>query len=244
MIKILVASADVSNNQNFCNLLTNDNKFFIQNAFTVSDTLDKYATMQPNVLIIGTSLGVSNCIKIINKISVFPNVSNNCYTIIVATRQETNNIIEQLQNFSKVYKILDKPLNFSQAIDTINEIAPIFIINELTFDDIRPILLLLNISVSSKGATYLMSAIIICYYHPFLLENLENDVYSRIANYYNTTHDKVRENIRNTLLTLDNSYIDANKFQLFKLFDFKDNTTPKQFIEIVSTYFRQKKRND
>ena len=244
MIKILVASAEVKNNENLCQFLTNDRKFLIYNAYTVNDVLDKYTTVQPDILIIGSSLGITNCIDIINRISILPDIFNKCYTIVVATQNESSNIINQLPNLSKVYKILNKPFNISQTLDTINEISPILAIDELNFDDIRPIFLLLNISISSKGANYLMASIITCYYFPFLLEDLENYVYKRIAEYYNTTNDKVRENIRNTLSTLDNRYIDKNIFPLFKLFDYKDNTTPKHFIEIVSTYFRDKKRND
>ena len=98
MIKILIAGADVNNNQNFCRFFIYDKKFFVYNALTVNDVLDKYSTMEPNILIIGTSLGVSNCINIINKISSLSNISNKCYTIIVATLDETNNIIFKLKN--------------------------------------------------------------------------------------------------------------------------------------------------
>lgn len=244
MIKILIASAEVNNNQSLCRLLTNDKKFFIHDAFSVNDVLDTYAIMQPDLLIIGTSLGVSNCINIINRISMLPNLLNNCYTIIVATQTETNNIIEKLHNLSKVYKIIDKPFNINKILATVNEISDILIINELNFEEIRALLLLLNINITSKGAHYLIYAIITCYYLPCLLEDLENDVYNRIAEYYNTTQEKVRINIRNTLLTLDTHYIDKTSFPLLKLLDSKDNTTPKRFIEIVSTYFRHKKRND
>ena len=242
MIKILVASAEVKNIQDFCQFLTNDKKFFIFNASTVHDILDKYLTLQPDVLIIDTNLGVSNCINIINKISILSNNFHKCHTIIVATYDEANNIIIQLDNFSKVYKILYKPFDIEKTLDVINEITPILVIPELTFDDIIPIFLLLNLSISAKGSTYLMASIIACYYFPFLLENLETDVYKKIAEYYNTTQDKVRVNIRNTLLTLNATYINKTKFPLFKLFDFKDNTTPKRFIEILSIYFRHKKK--
>ena len=221
MIKILVASAEAKNNQNFCQLLANDKKFFIYNALTVNDALNKYTLMQPHILIIGSSLGVSNCINIINKISSLPIATNKCYTIIVSSLDETNAIIKQLNNLSMIYRILYKPLDITEALATINEIAPILSIKELTFDDIRYLLLLLNISVSSKGANYLMASIIACYYFPFLLENVENDVFVKIAEYYNTTRDRVRENIRSTLSSLDNRYIDRCAFPLFKLFDFK-----------------------
>ena len=115
-------------------------------------------------------------------------------------------------------------------------------LNELTSDDVKSILLMLNISVSSKGANYLIASIILCYYCPFLLENLENDVYKRVADYYDTTKDKVRENIRNALLNVDNSYIDKFSSPLFKLLDYKDNITPKKFIEIMATYFRNRNK--
>ena len=49
MIKILVASAEVKNNQNFCQFLTNDKKFLIYNAYDINDVLDKYSTMQPDL---------------------------------------------------------------------------------------------------------------------------------------------------------------------------------------------------
>ncbi len=244
MIKILIASAEVKNNQNLCRFLTNDKKFFIYNAFTINEVLDKYSTIQPDVFVIGTSLGVSNCINIINKISTLPNVFHNCYTIIVATRDEASKITVELENFSKVYKILYKPFNIVKTLDAINEIAPTLEINKLTFDDIIPIFLLLNLSVSSKGSIYLMASIIICYYVPFLSRNLETEVYKEIAKYYNTTPDKVRANISNTLLALDTTSIERVKIPLLKLFNFKDNATPKHFIEILSMYFRHKKRND
>ena len=242
MIKTLVASAEAKNNQDFCKVLTNDKNFLIYNSFDVNDVLEKYASVQPDVFIIGSSLGVSNCIDIINRISVIPDAFNNCYTIIVATHNESINITEHLDNFSKVYKILYKPFNIKRTVDAVNGIAPILGINKLTFDDIIPIFLLLNLSVSSKGSIYLMDSIIACYYVPFLLRNLETTVYKDIAMYYNTTEDKVRSNIANTLLSLDTKCIKNINDPLLKLFDYKDNTTPKNFIEILSMYFRNKKK--
>ena len=244
MIKILVASAEVNNNQNLCQLLTNDKKFFIHNVSNFNDVLSTYAIIQPDLLIMGSSLGVSNCINIINRISILPNLLNNCYTIIIATQTEANSIIEKLHNLSKIYKILDKPFDINKILTTINELSDFLVIKELAFEEIKALLLLLNINITSKGAHYLIYAIVICYYLPFLLEDLENDVYNRIAEYYNTTQEKVRINIRNTLLTLDTQYIDKTSSPLLKLLDSKDNTTPKRFIEIISTYFRQKKRID
>lgn len=241
MIKILVASAEVKNNQNFCQFLTNDKKFLIYNAYDINDVLDKYSTMQPDLLIIGTSLGASNCIDLINRISVSFDISHKCYTFIVATEEESNNIIKNINNFSKLYKILYKPFNITKTLVAINEVVPTLGMEDLTFDDIIPIFLLLNLSVSSKGSEYLMSSIIDCYYVPFLTRNLETTVYKDIAKYYNTTEDKVRSNIANTLLTLNTEYIKDVKIPLLKLFDFRDNATPKHFIEILSTYFRHKK---
>ena len=241
MIKILVASAEVKNNQNFCQFLANDKKFLIYNAFTANDVVNKYINVQPDILIIGSSLGELNCINIINRISVVLDISHKCYTFIVATDKESNNIIRNINNFSKIYKILYKPFNITKTLIAINEVVPTLGMNDLTFDDIIPIFLLLNLSVSSKGSEYLMSSIINCYYVPFLTRNLETTVYKDIAQYYNTTEDKVRSNIANTLLTLNTEYIKDMKIPLLKLFNFKDNATPKHFIEILSTYFRHKK---
>ena len=88
-----------------------------------------------------------------------------------------------------------------------------------------------------------MSSIIDCYYIPNLSRNLETTVYKEIANYYNTTPDKVRSNIANTLLSLDTKCLEKIKIPLLKLFYYKDNASPKQFIEILSTYFRHKKND-
>lgn len=241
MIKILVASAEVKNNQDFCQFLTNDKKFLIYNTFTVNDTLDIYTTIQPDILIFGTSLGVSNCIDIINRISILFDVSHKCYTFLVATDYEAYEIIKNINNFSKLYKILYKPFNITKTLLAINEIAPIIGMEDLTFNDIMPFFLLLNLSVSSKGAEYLMASIIDCYYIPFLSKNLETRVYKDVAKYFNTAEDKVRANIANTLLTLDTEYIKDTKNPLLKLFNFRYNATPKRFIEILSMYFRHKK---
>ena len=147
MIKILVASAEVKNNQDFCQFLTNDKNFLIYNAYTVNEVLDKYSTIQPNILLIGTSLGISNCIDIINRVSILFDISQKCYTFIVATDNEVHDIISNIDNFSKIYKILYKPFNITKTLAAINEIAPVLGIDDLTFDDIRPIFLLLNLSV-------------------------------------------------------------------------------------------------
>ncbi len=242
MIKILVASAEVKNNQDFCQFLTNDKKFFIYNAFNDNEVLDKYINLQPDILVIGTSLGVSNCINLINRISTLQDAFNSCYTFIVATDNEASNITSHLNNFSKIYKILYKPFNIVKTLNAINEITPTLGISELTFDDIIPIFLLLNLSISSKGSIYLMDSIMACYYIPFLSKNLETTVYREIAQYHNTTTNKVRSNIANTLLTIDTKCLDRVNIPLLKLFNFKDNTTPKQFIEILSTYFRHKNK--
>ena len=241
MIKILVASAEVKNNQDFCQFLTNDKNFLIYNAYTVNEVLDKYSTIQPNILLIGTSLGISNCIDIINRVSILFDISQKCYTFIVSTDNEVHDIISNIDNFSKIYKILYKPFNITKTLAAINEIAPVLGIDDLKFDDIRPIFLLLNLSVSSKGSAYLMASIIDCYYMPFLARNLETEVYKDVAKYFNTTEDKVRANIANTLLTLDTTCIENVKSPLLKLLNFKDNATPKHFIEILSMYFRHKK---
>ena len=242
MVKTLVASAEEKNNKAFCKFLTNEKNFLIYNSFNFNDVLEKYAAVQPDVFIIGSSLGISNCIDIINRISIISDAFNSCYAIIVATHNEAINITEHLNNFSKLYKILYKPFNIQKTFDTVNEITPILNISKLTFDDIIPIFLLLNLSVSSKGAMYLMDSIIACYYVPFLLRNLETTVYKDIAMYYNTTEDKVRSNIANTLLTIDTKCIKDATNPLLKLLNYKDNTTPKQFIEILSMYFRNNKR--
>ena len=238
MKKVLIANQNIKQNEQFCQYLANDKKLELEVTETTNgiSTLNKYIEIEPNILVLDSCFNDMNCIEILDRLSMTIKEKMNCNTILTMNRQNKE---LYLTNTAKIYKVIYDSLDFKCLLDTINEMCSYKEYEELTEFDINLLLLKLKIALNSNGADYLREAIMQCYYYPYLLKTLD-DVFSLIAKKHNKTNASIRSSFRTALepLNVFRKIIDC---PIMKYFNFDDNITPKDFLEIVTMYFHRQK---
>ena len=182
MSRVLIADDDKNIASACTNFLTNEKNIEIIDVVNNGkDALDSYMKNVPDVMILDLKMPDMSGLEVLDKLS-------NSYV-----ERRKNNIIVISgslmdlfpYNTAKIYRILPKPFEFDELIDTINEIQGIIDDNYLEnlIDDLFKKLRLYILS--SKGIIYLKQAVIFCYKDENLFYNMSN-VYELIAekNFY------------------------------------------------------------
>lgn len=235
MIKVLVANSNIKQNFRCCENLLCDKDIETLSAYTGITTLNQYFETNPDILVLDSMLHDMRYTEILNRLSNSIEERKDCNIILTTSK------INQLYrcNIAKVFKVLHKPINYRELLETVNIMKPEFQRYQLTNIEIEELLAHLGFNMYSNGTQYVIFAILQCYYNPKLLETLDQ-LFEKIAYTYNTSPASIRSCIRNALIPVNMSRNSLNN-PLINLFDNSRNITPKYFIDIVCTYFRIKK---
>lgn len=236
MIKILLANENVDQSEIYCkHLCANDKNLEIIRTYNGISTLKTYINIRPNIFVLDTHFSDINGIEIIDKLSMSLDEKRNCNTIVT-----TNSTEEQLRllHTSKVYEIIPNPYTPELLQKAIYNMYFENKYEQLERDDIQVFLLKIGLSLCSDSADYLVDAIMLCYYFPYYLKNLDS-VLDYVATKYNKNRETIRNGIRSVLkpLTLYNS----STHPILKYFEYSKGITPKKFIEVAVIYLHRKK---
>ena len=110
----------------------------------------------------------------------------------------------------------------------------------MTLKELKTILLNLRINIYSTGAQYLISTIFKCYYKPEEFITL-NNVFNLVAMEFNVSKDQVKNSIRHTIDSFNNT---DDKNNYLRLEIFKNNyVSTKLFIEDLVNYLHIKNKS-
>ncbi len=239
MFNVLVANSDSTENNLYCNYLTQNNKKLnVTSVDTGLKAINSYNEINPNAFIMDTKLSDLSCAKIIDKLSSTKKDSKNCNIILTTYKAEP---ISTVSNTEKIYKILFKPVEFKDLKSAVEGICLNSQIPEL--DDLKLQLFLLNLkfNINSPSTKYLIEAIHQCYYYPYLLGNLD-DIIKLIAYKFNISEKTVKFSFRNALKPINNYRETISQSSFINLFDPMRNISPKYFLEIITAYLHKQNR--
>lgn len=239
MIKVLVANKNIKNDFNSFQFLTKNNEFEIETSCTGIETIEKYKISKPSIIILDSNIADMSYTDIIDKISMFPEEDEKV-NMILTLKDKKDKLL--LENASKIYKILDDPLDTDKFESTLKSMKEKFEKPKITTHEIRYLFTRLGLAINSEGANFMISAIFKNYYSPEKYPKL-NDILLSIAEDYNIPKDVVRNRLRTFLNTFNNSYnIDEHKTYI-KIFGHDSNITPKSFLDDFIAYLNMKKNN-
>lgn len=237
MLKVLVSNANIEENSMLCQFLANENCFEIENTKDSISTLNKYLKIEPDLFVLDSHFKEMCYTEIIDRISVFPNEKQKCNTILTLDRADSHIILE---NTSKIYGILHKPIIFDKLSKIINLMKCELTAKNLTVEEIRILLLSLGLHLNTKGTYYMASAIMQCYYYPSMLYSL-NDICRIVALQCDTTPELIKEGLRCSLMPLNKYGINSTTDSILSLLNSNRNITPSFFLEVITTYLHRKK---
>jgi len=239
MSKILIADGNEKFALTCTNFLTKEKNIEIIGIATDGTTaLNLYEQKKPDILILDLNLPDMSGIEIINKLS--ENISEKRKNNIIIISGDVKSYI--FYNTSKVYKIIQKPVNTSELLKTIYEIQ-----NNIDLDNLKKeiddLFFRLKLLIPSyKGVNYLKQAVIYCLEDEKLFYNITN-VYTLIAN-KNSYNNIKPQNVLWSLESLIDSYTKNvdKKFlsSILNYFDETRNLTPKYLIELIVINLKNK----
>ncbi len=201
------------------------------------ETLDTYVNLEPNILILNTSLKDMSGVEVLDKLSMSIEERKKCNTIIIANNQD-----EQLKikNASKVYKILSKPYEFEELSKTVEIMCQKDDYSQLSPKYLDIYLLTLGFCMSSNGTLYMKTAIQIGFCFPYYLSSLGQTI-KYIAKEYSVTESTVKNALVASLKPLNNNLVYSyDKKSLYNLFNKNKNVSTKEFIQISVSYLKVK----
>lgn len=233
MVRILVADENMKDNLECSRFLANDKNFKMESTRDGISTLNKYLEMQPNILILNSHFSDIDYTEIINRLSLLPNEKHKSNIILTVNNPEEQLLLKKC---SKIYEIVDKPIDFDQMIEIVNSLALEFETPPLTIPELNLLLLQLDFNIKSKCTEYLKFAIMQCYYYPEKFSSL-NNVFEIVAKEFDKEPQTIREAFRKSLEPLNAYRISNSNNPLLKIFeDPTINITPKYFLDVFVNY--------
>lgn len=237
MTKILIGSDDITKEIKNFQFLKNKNEFEIITSNSGIETIEKCKDFNPTIIILYSNFSDIPYNEVINRIANLPSQFDKCNLILNVKSPKDKQL---LSNTSIIYRIFDTPFNEKEYQETINVLRNKFEFHKLTLKELKTILLNLRINIYSTGAQYLISTIFKCYYKPEEFITL-NNVFNLVAMEFNVSKDQVKNSIRHTIDSFNNT---DDKNNYLRLEIFKNNyVSTKLFIENLVNYLHIKNKS-
>ena len=239
-MKILIADENIEQNRQLCQYISNyDNMIYPLTSNTGLETLEKYNKLKTDILILNSHFGDISSTEIVDRLSSTTSERTKNNILLMA-----NNSQEQCEflNTVKIYKIFQKPFEYTAIIDTLELLKQELKCKELNDESLETFLYDLKIYGASYETQILISAIKQCYNFP----NATNDFNSLLTTLKKQYNEKSEENIRRAMriaLSDLNTYRVkiAESEPVVKQFELDKNITPKVFLEVIASYLRTEK---
>lgn len=241
-MKILVADNDIKESLCLCQYLANDKNLDVTSTSSGIETLTKYREMQPNILVIHSDFKDNIFTEVINELSTTSQERNNS-NIILWEKDENYKI--KLNYWAKIYQVFNIEDSYSDLKNSIEQYnLDKYIFYEPTEENLIALFYKIDLHNRFSGARYFRKAIIQCYKNPKLMDDLDG-IYSFIEKECDVPYDSIRPAMRRALKTVNNLRNKSKNTGVFKLFENENCITPKNFIQIITTYYLKQryKRN-
>ena len=241
MLNVLVANKHTEESLTICNALSQNYEIKPSISHTGIETIEMYNKLSPQLLVLDSGFNDISFYEIMNRLSSMIFESRNCNTILTLENKED---LSLLSNLGKVWKSFVKPLDYTEIVNSINEVKPFYEIPTLYEYEIDSVLISLSLHMGAPGTQYLKRAILECYYDKYMFRSLDN-IYALIATETNKPIKEIRDAMRNALAPLRkySGYNDISKF-LLQFFGEQKNVGTKLFLEVVVTYFHRIKNKN
>lgn len=237
MIKVMIAEDNKELCENCLEFLTNDNDIKVVSCVLDGEkALEKYFEIQPDVLLLDLNLPKISGLDVINTLSRFQEEKEKCNIVVVSGSID---LMHQLYNTVKIFRVIPKPADFEYLLETIKEIPIKNIENEINQKELKELLLELNLNIYKPNVKYLISAINIAYKQPYLLSNIK-DLYSEVAKEYELSSKTIKWGIRTSIDTLNRSMTIDDFCSIFSIKIKPDSITPKYFITFIVEHFKER----
>lgn len=145
--------------------------------------------------------------------------------------------IAELNNSKEKYLLIEKGTSFDNILRVISNIEREIEssrINKYVDDFLKKI----NFNITSIGFKYLKKAILLAYEEPCLLDNMENNLYEKIASVYNVSNKKIKWNIQKLINSMWRYSVEEQICDIFEIKD-KRKPTAKLIIEKVCSNIKE-----
>ena len=233
MIRVMIADDNPAFCKSCFEFLTKDKDIKVVSfVYDGEEAINKYLTIQPDVLLLDLNMPKATGFEVINKLSTYPKEKEKC-NIIVMTGESAVQV--SLYNMSKVYNILPKPIGFEVLLEKIKELSPEK--DELDIAELKRILMELRINIYSNSYRHLISLVTLAYNQPSLLKNIK-DLYVQVAKQYNVSPYTIKWSIRNISEILNRTTSIDKICDIFNLTYRPDSISPKFFITLIIEYLK------
>lgn len=232
MVKILIGNKDIQTDLKDFQFLKDNNEYEIITSNSGIETINKCKTISPSIIILNSNMGDMSYTDIIDKLSNLPSEFDKCNLILTVDNPKDKLL---LSNTSIIYRVFETPIGEKNAKEIITNLKNKFEIPNLTFRELKTILLHLGINTYSKGSQYLMSAIFKCYYYPEKFTTLDN-IYKIVADESNVSKENVKDSIRHTIDTFNTSYNINSNSLYYEIFQDTQNISSKLFLQKFVDY--------
>lgn len=241
MKTILLADDNIYFNSKCRDFLTKDSTIKVIQSFDGKDTLKKYLTLNPDVLILDYKLPKLDGIKVLNEISKYQNNSNSKNIIFITG---SSSIKSSLLKHSNIYSYLIKPFDFQALTTSINNIIDLNKFNEQKNKiDIEKYLYKLGVqNVKSTHYKFLVYSINLLINNENMMDNLKN-VYFLVAKKYNTTEKRVQDRIYYNIKQIEKNMPKKYLNSIFNVYCKADKFTAKHFFDMTLNYFKSSNYN-
>ena len=237
MIKVMIAEDNKELCENCLEFLTNDNDIKVVSCVLDGEkALEKYFEIQPDVLLLDLNLPKISGLDVINTLSRFQEEKEKCNIVVVSGSID---LMHQLYNTVKIFRVIPKPADFEYLLETIKEIPIKNIEIEINQRELKELFLELNLNIYKPNVKYLISAINIAYKQPYLLSNIK-DLYSEVAKEYELSSKTIKWGIRTSIDTLNRSMTIDDFCSIFSIKIKPDSITPKYFITFIVEHFKER----
>lgn len=232
MVNVLIGNKSTIELDTLCQKLANDKDCRIENVTTGKDAITMCLKLNPDILILDSSLPDMTIEDIVSRLSSNPVERKKCNTIL--TLPMDYNI--RMNNYTKINEVVYKPFMDSTLNDVIKEISVDYNTPNLEVGEIDWLLQSLNFNCLSGGYKYIKKAITYCYYRPEQLEFL-NTILKYLAYEFNTTESQVRDSMNGCIRPFNNSNEYNCSIELFEMLNNNGHKlTLKDFLERIVIY--------
>lgn len=232
MVKVMIAEDNTELCTSCFEYLTNDDEIKVVSCVKDGEqALKKYLQIKPDVLLLDLNLPKMNGIDIINNLNSYIEERKKCNIIVYS---ESIDLLQQLYNTAKVYRVIPKPAKMDYIVETVKEIG--IKRKEIDQKELKELLTRLNLKVYKKNVEVLIESINIAFDRPYLLNNIK-DLYSEVAKLRNISPTSIKWSIRNSIDTLNRTMTIDELCSVFSLKYRIDGITPKTIITLIVEHF-------
>ena len=152
------------------------------------EAINSILELKPDIILLDLNLPNINGLEILDLLE-----KEKIHTNIIVL-SGINELILKVRKNPNVKYIISKLAGFTEILRIVNEIVS-EIDNKNYENSIEEILKSFGFNMNALGTKYLIKSILLSIKNPEYLENIENELYSKVAIIYNVRKDKVKWNI-------------------------------------------------